>query len=141
VIGVVQDGDIVIGKLSLTCDATSCTAALGNLNLLGRQPGLNSHSRFEADASLTRIDYYFSNGDKYSFNGTLFARMEEVADRVSGGNFDQKTMAAYRSRATTKVSLRTRTSSLILWEYFSTARPLSSTSCLRPMDLRARQTW
>jgi hypothetical protein len=98
VIGVVQNGDIVTGKLSIGCDATSRTAALGGLNLLGREPGLNSHSRFEADASLTRNDFYTNNGDNFSFNGTLFARMKEVADRVSNGNFDQKTMAAYRSQ-------------------------------------------
>ncbi|KAH4202786.1 hypothetical protein HBH42_022670 [Parastagonospora nodorum] len=98
VFGVVQDGDIITGKLSIACDATSRTAALGGFNLLGRQPGLNSHSRFEADASLTRNDYFTHGGDNYSFNGTLFARMKEVADRVSGGNFDQKAMAAYRSQ-------------------------------------------
>jgi len=98
VIGVGQDGDITTGKLSIAFDATSRTAALGSLNLLGRQPGLNSHSRFEADASLTRNDYFTNDGDNYSFNGTLFARMKEVADRVSSGNFDQKAMAAYRSQ-------------------------------------------
>jgi hypothetical protein len=98
VIGVVQNGDIVTGKLSLACDATSRTAALGSLNLLGRQPGLNSHSRFEADASLTRNDYFTHNGDNYSFNGTLFARMKDVADHVSKGNFDRAAMAAYRSQ-------------------------------------------
>jgi hypothetical protein len=98
VIGVAQDGDIITGKLSIACDATSRTGALSGLDVLGRQPGLNSHSRFEADASLTRNDYFTNNGDNYSFNGTLFARMKEVADRVSNGNFDQKTMAAYRSQ-------------------------------------------
>jgi hypothetical protein len=98
VIGVVQSGDIVTGRLSIGCDATSRTAALGLLGILGRQPGLNSHSRFEADASLTRNDYFTHNGDNFSFNGTLFARMKEVADRVGGGNFNQATMAAYRSQ-------------------------------------------
>jgi hypothetical protein len=96
VIGVVQDGDILTGKLSIGCDATSRTAALGLLGILGRQPGLNSHSRFEADSSLTRNDYFTHDGDNYSFNGTLFARMKEVADRVGGGNFNQATLAAYR---------------------------------------------
>ena len=98
VIGVVQDGDIVTGKLSIGCDATSRTAALGLLGILGRQPGLNSHSRFEADSSLTRNDFFTHNGDNFSFNGTLFARMKEVADRVGGGNFNQAAMAAYRGQ-------------------------------------------
>jgi hypothetical protein len=98
VIGISQNGDIVSGKLSIACDATSRTSALGALNLLGRQPGLNSHNRFEADASLTRNDYFTNNGDNFSFNGTLFAQWKEVADRVSNGNFDRNTMAAYRSQ-------------------------------------------
>jgi hypothetical protein len=96
-LAVVQDGDIITGKVSIGCDATSRTAALGSLNL-GRQPGLNGHSRFEADASLTRNDYFLGNGDNFSFNGTLFARMKAVADRESNGLFNQKTMAAYRSQ-------------------------------------------
>jgi hypothetical protein len=87
----------VTGKLSIGCDATSRTAALGGL-LASPQPGLNSHSRFEADASLTRNDYFLNNGDDFTFNGTLFARMKEVADRVSSGNFDVNALAAYRSQ-------------------------------------------
>jgi hypothetical protein len=98
VIGVGQSGDIVTGKLSIACDATSRTAVLGGLSLLGRQPGLNSHNRFESDSSLTRNDYFTNNGDNFSFNGTLFARMKDVADRVSNGNFDRNAMAAYRSQ-------------------------------------------
>lgn len=97
VIGVLQDGDIVTEKLSIGCDATSRTATLG-LGLLGRQPGLNSHSRFETDASLTRNDFSTHNDDNYSFNGTLFARMKDVADRVGGGSFNQAALAAYRSQ-------------------------------------------
>jgi hypothetical protein len=97
VIGVGQNGDWVTGKLSIGCDATSRTAALGGL-LATPQPGLNSHSRFEADASLTRNDYFLNNGDDFTFNGTLFARMKDVADRVSNGNFDVNALAAYRSQ-------------------------------------------
>jgi hypothetical protein len=95
-LGVLQDGDIGTGKLSISCDATSRTASLGGV--LGQQPGLSGHNKFEGDSSLTRNDYFTHNGDNYSFNGTLFARMKEVADRVSGGNFDRATLAAYRSQ-------------------------------------------
>jgi hypothetical protein len=59
---------------------------------------LSGHNKFEGDSSLTRNDYFTHDGDNYSFNGTLFARMKEVADRVSGGNFDRATLAAYRSQ-------------------------------------------
>ncbi|KAF2127317.1 Cloroperoxidase [Dothidotthia symphoricarpi CBS 119687] len=94
--GVSLDGDIGTGKLSIGCDATSRTASLGGI--LGRQPGLDGHNKFEADSSLTRNDYFTHNGDNYSFNGTLFARMKVVADRVSGGKFDRNALAAYRSQ-------------------------------------------
>jgi hypothetical protein len=94
-LGVVADGDVATGKLSIGCDATSRTALLP---LLGRQPGLNGHNKFEGDTSLTRTDYFLANGDNYSFNGTLFAAMKTVADRVSGGNFDRNTLATYRSQ-------------------------------------------
>ncbi|KAF1939761.1 Cloroperoxidase [Clathrospora elynae] len=95
VLGIQAGGDIVTGKLSIGCDATSRTALLP---LLGSQPGLNGHNKFEADASLTRNDYYISNGDNYNFNGTLFAEMKSYADRVSGGKFDRNALAAYRSQ-------------------------------------------
>ncbi|RMZ69414.1 heme-thiolate peroxidase aromatic peroxygenase like [Pyrenophora seminiperda CCB06] len=95
VLGIEAGGDVVTGKLSIGCDATSRTALLP---LLGRQRGLNDHNKFESDASLTRNDYFLANGDNYSFNGTLFANMKKVADRVSGGNFDRNTLAAYRAQ-------------------------------------------
>lgn len=95
VLGIQAGGDLTTGKLSIGCDATSRTALLP---LLGRQPGLNGHNKFEADTSLTRNDYFTANGDNYSFNGTLFAAMKAVADRVSGGKFDRNALAAYRSQ-------------------------------------------
>ncbi|PVH95635.1 Cloroperoxidase [Periconia macrospinosa] len=94
VLGVAQDGDIVTEKLSIGCDATSRTSAIG----LGREPGLNGHNKFESDASSTRNDYFLGNGDDYSFNGTLFAGMKGVADRISNGVFDREAMAATRSQ-------------------------------------------
>jgi hypothetical protein len=94
VLGIQADGDLVTTKLSIGCDATSRTATLP---LLGTQPGLNGHNKFEADTSLTRSDYFLNNGDNYSFNGSLFAEMKTYADRVSNGNFDRNSIAAYRS--------------------------------------------
>jgi hypothetical protein len=40
--GVALDGDILTGKLSIGCDATSRTSGTGGL--LGRQSGLNGHN-------------------------------------------------------------------------------------------------
>lgn len=83
------------GKLSIGCDATSRTALLP---ILGSEPGLNGHNKFEGDTSLTRNDFFTANGDDFNFNGTLFGSMKSVADRVSGGNFDRNALAAYRSQ-------------------------------------------
>jgi unspecific peroxygenase len=41
-LGVGLDGDILTGKLSIGCDATSRTSSTGGL--LGREPGLNGHN-------------------------------------------------------------------------------------------------
>lgn len=86
------DGDIVTEKLSIGCDATSRTSF--NPVLTGSEPGLNGHNKFEADSSLTRNDYFTADGDNYSFNATLFARMQDVAQ----GNFDRDAMATYRKQ-------------------------------------------
>lgn len=94
-LGTLAGGDVVTGKLSIGCDATSRTALLP---LLGAQPGLNTHNKFESDASLTRSDYFLNAGDNFSFNGSLFQRMKLVADRVSAGTFDRNALAAYRSQ-------------------------------------------
>ncbi|MCJ1471352.1 hypothetical protein MMC07_010000 [Pseudocyphellaria aurata] len=84
-------GDPITQKVSIGCDATSRTAALGSL--LGREGGLSSHGKLESDASLTRNDYFLSpSGDNYSFNGTLFAMMQQTCQ----GNFDRDCMALYK---------------------------------------------
>lgn len=95
VLGIEAGGDVLSGRLSIGCDATSRTATLP---ILGTQPGLDGHNKFEADSSLTRNDFFLADGDNYSFNGTLFAEMKAVADKVSGGNFDRNALAAYRSQ-------------------------------------------
>ena len=41
-LGVALDGDIITGKLSIGCDATSRTSLTGSL--LGNEPGLNGHN-------------------------------------------------------------------------------------------------
>ncbi|EMD60093.1 hypothetical protein GGP41_009491 [Bipolaris sorokiniana] len=94
VLGMQAGGDFITGRLSIACDATSRTALFP---AFARQPGLNAHSKFEADSSLTRNDYFLAVGDNYSFNGTLFAQMKKVADEVSGGKFDRNALAKYRS--------------------------------------------
>lgn len=107
VLGMQAGGDFITGRLSIACDATSRTALFP---AFARQPGLNAHSKFEADSSLTRNDYFLAVGDNYSFNGTLFAQMKKVADEVSGGKFDRNALAKYRSNryddSVSNVSLR-----------------------------------
>lgn len=88
--GVVLDGDILTGKLSLGCDATSRTSSTGSL--LGKEVGLNGHNKFELDTSLSRNDYFLANGDDYSFNSTLFGYMQSTCK----GNFNRDNLALYR---------------------------------------------
>lgn len=89
-LGVGLDGDVVTGKLSIGCDATSRTSATGSL--LGDELGLDGHNKFEEDTSLTRNDYFLANGDNHSFNGTLFAMMANTCK----GNFNRDNLALYR---------------------------------------------
>ncbi|KAF8989696.1 hypothetical protein BDQ17DRAFT_1547523 [Cyathus striatus] len=48
--------------------------------------GLNTHSVFEGDTSMTRNDEYF--GDNYSYNETLFKQFEDFSNRFGGGYYD-----------------------------------------------------
>ena len=110
-LGTALDGDVVTGKLSIGCDATSRTSATGDL--LGDEVGLEGHNvrieadsfvahcysitktapqRFEGDTSLTRNDYFLADGDNYDFNGTLFTLMQQTCK----GNFDRDNLALYR---------------------------------------------
>ncbi|KAI6885536.1 Cloroperoxidase [Hortaea werneckii] len=89
--GVGLDGDLVgTGKLSIGCDATSRTASTGNL--LADELGLNGHNHFEADASLTRNDYFLADGDNYRWNATLFTQMLDYCQ----GNCNLEALSKYR---------------------------------------------
>ncbi|KAL8827572.1 MAG: hypothetical protein Q9170_006966 [Blastenia crenularia] len=95
-VGVGLDGDIVTGKVSIGCDASSRTSVTGSL--LGPEVGLNGHNKFEADASLSRNDFFLANGDDYSFNGTLFKSMTTTCQ----GNFNRDNLALYRMQRYTQ---------------------------------------
>lgn len=84
------DGDVATEKLSIGCDATSRTAAVPAL--VGSEPGLDGHNKFEADTSLTRNDYFTSGGDNFRMNATLFSMMQDTCQ----GNFNRENLALYR---------------------------------------------
>ncbi|TVY86128.1 Aromatic peroxygenase [Lachnellula willkommii] len=86
----IADGDILTGKLSIGCDATTRTSI--DATLTGSEPGLDGHNKFEADTSLTRDDYFLADGDNFSFNGTLFGMMAET----TGGNFSFEGLGEFR---------------------------------------------
>ena len=90
---IAQDGDLITQKLSIGCEATSRTAPLGT-TILGEEGGLNKHNTFEGDTSLTRNDFFLANGDDFSFNGTLFAMMQDTCK----GNFNRENLALYRKQ-------------------------------------------
>lgn len=84
------DGDIVTQKLSIGCDATTRTSF--NPILTGSEPGLDGHNKFEADASLTRNDFFTHGGDNFSFNKTLFDMMTET----TGAYYNREGLSKYR---------------------------------------------
>lgn len=84
------DGDIVTEKLSIGCDATSRTS--WSPALTGSEPGLDGHNKFEADTSLSRDDYFTSDGDNFRMNATLFSMMTET----TGGLYNLENLALYR---------------------------------------------
>ncbi|KAG0651348.1 Aromatic peroxygenase [Hyphodiscus hymeniophilus] len=88
------DGDIVTERLSIGCDATNRTSYISPLvpTAQSGEPGLDGHNKFEADTSLTRNDYFLSNGDNFNFNGTLFGMMTET----TGGLYNRDNLAKYR---------------------------------------------
>ncbi|KZO92419.1 Cloroperoxidase [Calocera viscosa TUFC12733] len=97
VLGIAFDGDIITEKLSIGGDATNRTAFIGGL--FGKEGGLNSHNKFEVDASLSRNDYYLADGDNYTFNTTLFAMMTETVGTTSSPQdprFDLKGLGLYK---------------------------------------------
>lgn len=81
--GVVQDGDPLTGLMSI-----GCTGGLSTSNT-----GLQSHNRFEADASLARTDMYLSPDlDAYTVNGSLFG---EMVNLCSSQGFSDECMGVY----------------------------------------------
>lgn len=93
VFGVELDGDTVTTKMSLGCEATSRTALLG-APILGEEPGLDGHNKFEADTSLSRNDYFLGNGEDYSLNSKLFTEILSYCN----GNCSVKQLGTYRAR-------------------------------------------
>ncbi len=90
--GVGLDGDLITMKVSIGGDATSQTAS--PLSLGATEGGLNTHLKFEGDASLSRNDYYTHNGDNYNFNGTLFGYMTETCN----GYYGRECLSLYRKQ-------------------------------------------
>ena len=71
-LGLQADGDLVTGKLSIGCEATSRTSV--SPALTGSQPGLAGHNKFEGDTSLTRNDF-FTGGEHPS---TIFPTASDI---------------------------------------------------------------
>ncbi|KAF6217672.1 hypothetical protein HO133_006774 [Letharia lupina] len=99
VLGVGLDGDPITEKMSIGCDATSRTSLTGSL--LGAEGGLDSHNKFEGDASLTRADFFF--GDDHTFNETYFAELTALAykggdktDVINSYSFNQTVVAQHQ---------------------------------------------
>ncbi|CAF1003345.1 unnamed protein product [Adineta steineri] len=88
-IGVALDGDIITGKLSIGRQSSKVPG------ILTTPSGLNSHNRFEGDASLTRNDIFLANGDDFTFNSTLFEMMYNESLN-NDGLFNAETLSQFR---------------------------------------------
>lgn len=81
--GVVQDGDPLTGIMSI-----GCTGGLSTSNT-----GLQTHNKFEQDASMARTDMFLSPDlDAYTVNGTLFG---EMVDLCGPQGFTDECMGVY----------------------------------------------
>lgn len=82
-VGVVQDGDPLTQQMSIGCKG----------GLAKSDTGLQTHNKFEVDASLARTDYALSpTGDAYTVNGSLFG---EMMDTCANQDFSLECMAKY----------------------------------------------
>ncbi|CAF0978072.1 unnamed protein product [Didymodactylos carnosus] len=86
-------GNPETGKFSIGHSSDETGAFMGII-----PGGLNEHNTLELDASLTRNDYDLANGDNWSFNGTLYGMMHEVAKETSNGLYTIEAIAAYRRK-------------------------------------------
>ncbi|GAA5853084.1 hypothetical protein JCM8547_000195 [Rhodosporidiobolus lusitaniae] len=67
-------------------ERTYSKSGLGS-KALGRQWGLDGHSRCEGDASATRADFFTNNGDNHNGQPDRFRRFMELAKK-NGGEFN-----------------------------------------------------
>lgn len=78
------------------CDATARTS-VDSAGVLGRQPGLDGHNRFEAVTS-ERSDDFFFYGDVSTFNGSPFHSTYEHAQEFGGRLFNRDAISASRAK-------------------------------------------
>ena len=95
---VLGDGDAITQKFSIGCDATSRTAAV-DLNLLtGSQPGLNGHGNFEVDGSMSRNDYFISEGDVFTRTCAAASSARHIACRSTRADHSQNASSSISTR-------------------------------------------
>lgn len=115
VAGVELDGDTVTGKMSLGCEATSRTAT-DPTGLVGTQPGLDGHNKFEADTSLSRNDYFLGNGDDYRINGSLMNELlQYCGDECNVNNLGHYRAERWRESQATNPNFFFGPGSLLLY--------------------------
>lgn len=72
-------------KTLLISGGPNPSSGLGSItNLLGGEPsGINGHSVYEADSSVSRADYFLNNGDDYSLQLPFFQDLVTLANNDS----------------------------------------------------------
>ncbi|KAF9445689.1 aromatic peroxygenase precursor [Macrolepiota fuliginosa MF-IS2] len=79
--------------------------------------GLNTHSVFEGDASMTRGDFYW--GDNFSFNETLFDELTMYMDKYGDGKYNWTVASEFRYKRIQESIQNNPTFSLIMPRYFT----------------------
>ncbi|KAF6753963.1 aromatic peroxygenase precursor [Ephemerocybe angulata] len=77
------DGNLVTDLLSIGGKTAKTGPDTGAPAIIG---GLNTHSVFEGDASMTRADFHW--GDNHSFNQTQFDLFVEYSNKYGGGLYN-----------------------------------------------------
>ncbi|KAF6745164.1 aromatic peroxygenase precursor [Ephemerocybe angulata] len=87
------DGNLVTDLLSIGGKTAKTGPDTGAPAIIG---GLNTHSVFEGDASMTRADFHW--GDNHSFNQTQFDLFVEYSNKYGGGFYNLTVAAELRHR-------------------------------------------
>lgn len=93
VYGVLSEGDVITGMLSIGGDLPS--------DFVGGRKGLQTHGAFEGDASLARLDA-FPTGRNWQFDQGTYNEFKAANTQYGGGNATLNSLTQYRYQVSRK---------------------------------------